>query len=75
MKSISALVVLAIVAVTSTEAVFGPLYRMKNVFNGPPLPEKRSLRSLPDLWTDQRIDNFDAQNVATYRMVSNLIHM
>lgn len=69
MKSIVCLVVLTLMAFTVTEAVYGPEFRMKNIFKGPPLPVKRSDLDLVNQWIDQRIDNFDALNLVTYRMV------
>lgn len=69
MKSIVSLVLVALMAV-SAAAITGPELRMRNMYNGPPMAPKVSVRSLSFQWIDQRIDNFDAQNLATYRMVS-----
>lgn len=73
MKSIICLVVLAFTAITVSGAVYGPEFRMKNVYNGPPIPLKQSLETLADKWIEQRIDNFDTNNLATYSMVSIFI--
>lgn len=70
MKIIVCLVAFAIVAVTANNRVFGPTLRMQNLYKGPPAPAlQQTDRRFPDQWIDQRIDNFDAQNSETYRMV------
>lgn len=69
MKSCIFLMILATMAFTVTEAVNSPALLMQHIYKGPPLPEKRSDLDLPDKWIEQRIDNFDALNSATYRMV------
>lgn len=73
MKSAVHLVVLAIMAAAAaTEAIYGPEILMQNVYHEPAMPETRSDLQLPDQWIDQRIDNFDPLNLATYRMVNTV---
>lgn len=69
MKVVVLLAAVAVLAITSTDAIFIPRHHIRTLYEAPPLPERNSNRVLDTQWIDQRIDNFDPQNEATYRMV------
>lgn len=69
MRLVLYLAVVALLAISSTEAFVHPNLHIRSLHEAPPVPARQSTRDLNDQFIQQRIDNFDPLNGDTFQMV------